>query len=165
MIESRGAGNEMNAAAARITWHYCPFLKKKSSPKNMFIDFRERETEKHFISCLPHMPHLGMELHPGYVPWRGMEPGTSWCAGRGSNQLSLTGQAGVLSYSTGSCHGKHSRFVSQYHHITCVVISITANTWVKRFLKTSPQLDISTARRPDGETSWCHDVIMSRHAC
>ena len=57
-----------------------------SFSKYMFIDFREREKEKHWceretsIGCLP------------YVLWLGIKPPTCWCAGWCSNQLSHTGK-------------------------------------------------------------------------
>ena len=63
------------------------FFFLKSSPEDMLINFRKRgqgkkEREKHPceretpISCLPHMPNLGLKLQPRYVTWWGIEPTT-----------------------------------------------------------------------------------------
>ena len=77
---------------------------KKSLPKDMFIDLRERGRgvgrernisvrEKH-PSGASHTCHAqGLNLQPRYVPWRGTEPTTFCCTGWCSNQLSHLARA------------------------------------------------------------------------
>ena len=87
-------------------------LKKKSSPKDMFIDFRERkkEREKHwlFFSCI--CPDWGSNLPPRVVFCPGIEPTSFWCMGWCSNQLSLSARALSLLLS------ELSMTESQYFH-------------------------------------------------
>ena len=71
--------------------------------EDVFIDFeREREREKHrceretLIGCLliaRMLPDWGLDLQAGCVPRLGIPPGTFWCVGQCSNQLSHLARA------------------------------------------------------------------------
>ena len=49
---------------------------------------RERERRKDQLVASHTHPNCRWNPQPNYVPWPGMEPTTSWCAGQCSNQLS-----------------------------------------------------------------------------
>ena len=85
-------------------------LKKKSSPKDTFIDFRERrrggesERERETLSgCLPYMPDQGLNLQPRYMPCLEIKPTTFAVLGD-----TTTGPCWFLSLSL-SLFGPHPR--------------------------------------------------------
>ena len=102
--ETHSMGLSSNLRPQAWTTQYFSLL-KKFSPKDMLINFREREEgrernrEKHqcereaLMGCLLYVPLLGLNLQPRNVPWPGTEPAAFWWMGQCSNQMSYLARA------------------------------------------------------------------------